>query len=179
VPFNTLREIPWWTLPQPNKSIFDPIALHEGPTEPFRIRVWSNTNCLYYVQWNKRRETQIGSHTSGEFSQGIEGHYVQPWLLNLLFRREFGLVVSIVVPFFFTEVFLLSTCRKQFCLFWLPWAVDFKVSCSQILRRAFVGIRTHDPLVESDVLTIRPRPRRSINAGGVAICERSRVRLPG
>jgi hypothetical protein len=28
-------------------------------------------------------------------------------------------------------------------------AVDFKVSCSQILRRAFPGIRNHDPLVES------------------------------
>jgi hypothetical protein len=40
-------------------------------------------------------------------------------------------------------------CRKQFYLFWLPRAVDFKVSCSQISRRAFVGIRTHDPLVEN------------------------------
>jgi hypothetical protein len=48
-------------------------------------------------------------------------------------------------------------CRKQFCLFWLPRAMDFKVSCSQIPRRAFAGIRTHDPLVESDVLTIRLR----------------------
>jgi hypothetical protein len=36
--------------------------------------------------------------------------------------------------------------------------VDVKVSCSQIPRRAFAGIRTHDPLVgESDILTIRPR----------------------
>jgi hypothetical protein len=26
--------------------------------------------------------------------------------------------------------------------------VDFKVSCSQIPRRAFAGIRTHDPLVD-------------------------------
>jgi hypothetical protein len=49
--------------------------------------------------------------------------------------------------FFFTEV--RGTCRKQFCLFWLPRAMDFKVSCSQIPRRAFTGIRTHDPLVES------------------------------
>jgi hypothetical protein len=40
---------------------------------------------------------------------------------------------------------------------WLPRAVDFKVSCSQIPRRAFAGIRTHDPGWESDVLTIRPR----------------------
>jgi hypothetical protein len=39
-------------------------------------------------------------------------------------------------------------CCKQFCLFWLPRAVDFKVSCSQIPRRAFARIRTHDPLVE-------------------------------
>jgi hypothetical protein len=45
---------------------------------------------------------------------------------------------------------------QAICLFWLPRAVDFKVSCSQILRRAFAGIRTHDPLVES-ILTIRPR----------------------
>jgi hypothetical protein len=45
--------------------------------------------------------------------------------------------------FFFTEV--RGTCRKQFCLFWLPRAVDFRVSCSQIPRRAFAGIRTHDP----------------------------------
>jgi hypothetical protein len=38
-------------------------------------------------------------------------------------------------------------------LVWLPRharAVDFKVSCSQIPRRAFARmIRTHDPLVES------------------------------
>jgi hypothetical protein len=47
--------------------------------------------------------------------------------------------------FFFTEV-ILAIAR----------AVDFKVSCSQIPRRAFTGIRTHDPLVESDVLSIRP-----------------------
>jgi hypothetical protein len=40
-------------------------------------------------------------------------------------------------------------CRKQFCLLWLPRAVDLKVSCSKIPRRAFAGIRTHDPLVES------------------------------
>jgi hypothetical protein len=38
---------------------------------------------------------------------------------------------------FFTEV--RDECRKQFCLSWLPRAVDFKVSCSQILRRAFAG----------------------------------------
>jgi hypothetical protein len=36
----------------------------------------------------------------------------------------------------------LGKCRKQFCLFWLPQAVDFKVSCSQILHRAFAGIPT-------------------------------------
>jgi hypothetical protein len=47
----------------------------------------------------------------------------------------------------FTEVG--GTCRKQCCLFWLPRAVDVKVSCSQIPRHAFAGIRTHDPLVES------------------------------
>jgi hypothetical protein len=34
--------------------------------------------------------------------------------------------------------------------------MDSKVSCSQIARRALARIRTHDPLVESDVLTIRP-----------------------
>jgi hypothetical protein len=57
---------------------------------------------------------------------------------------------------FFTEV--RGECRKQFCLSWLPCAVDFKVSCSHIPRRAFTGIRTHYPLVESlDILTIRPR----------------------
>jgi hypothetical protein len=62
-----------------------------------------------------------------------------PWLVKQAFRRG---------PFFFfTEV--RDTCRKQFCLFWLPRAVDFKISCSQIPRRAFAGIRTHDPLVES------------------------------
>jgi hypothetical protein len=48
---------------------------------------------------------------------------------------------------FFTGV--RGTCRKQFCFFWLPRAVDFKVSCSQIPRRAFAGIQTHDPLVAS------------------------------
>jgi hypothetical protein len=53
---------------------------------------------------------------------------------------------------FLTEV--RGTCRKQFRLFWLPRAVDFKVSCSQIPRRAFAGIRTHGHLVESDVLTL-------------------------
>jgi hypothetical protein len=36
--------------------------------------------------------------------------------------------------------------------------VDFKVSCSQIPRRAFAGIRTHDPLVESqDILSATAR----------------------
>jgi hypothetical protein len=49
--------------------------------------------------------------------------------------------------FFYTK--FRGTCRKQFCLFWLPRAVDFKVSCSQIPRRAFTGIQTHDTLVES------------------------------
>jgi hypothetical protein len=35
----------------------------------------------------------------GDISQGIEGCYVRPWSLNLLFcRRGFGLVVSAVVP---------------------------------------------------------------------------------
>jgi hypothetical protein len=35
----------------------------------------------------------------GDFSHSIEGHYVRPWSLNLLFwRRGFGLVVSVVVP---------------------------------------------------------------------------------
>jgi hypothetical protein len=33
------------------------------------------------------------------FLQGIEGHYVRTWSLNLLFcSRVFGLVVSVVVP---------------------------------------------------------------------------------
>jgi hypothetical protein len=35
----------------------------------------------------------------GMVHQGIEGRYVRPWSLNLLFcRRGFGLVVSVVVP---------------------------------------------------------------------------------
>jgi hypothetical protein len=35
----------------------------------------------------------------GDFSLGIEGHYVRPWSLNLLFcRKGVGLVVSVVVP---------------------------------------------------------------------------------
>jgi hypothetical protein len=42
---------------------------------------------------------------------------------------------------FFTVVG--GTCRKQFCLFWLPQAVDFKVFCPQIPRRAFAGIWLH------------------------------------
>jgi hypothetical protein len=32
---------------------------------------------------------------------------------------------------------------------WLPRAVDYRVSCSQIPRCAFAGIRAHGPLVES------------------------------
>jgi hypothetical protein len=43
---------------------------------------------------------------------------------------------------------------KQFCLFWLPRAVDFKVSCSQIPRR---DSNPRPSGWESDVLTIRPR----------------------
>jgi hypothetical protein len=31
-------------------TILDPIALYERPTEPFRMRVWSNTSVLYNVQ---------------------------------------------------------------------------------------------------------------------------------
>jgi hypothetical protein len=54
--------------------------------------------------------------------------------------------------FFITEV--RGTCRKQFCLFWLPRAVDFKVSCSQIPRRAFTGIHT-TPCLHRDS---NPRP---------------------
>jgi hypothetical protein len=54
---------------------------------------------------------------------------------------------NLVCFFFFTEV--RDECRKQFCLSWLPRAVDFKVTCSQIPCRAFTGIRTHDPLYES------------------------------
>jgi hypothetical protein len=46
--------------------------------------------------------------------------------------------------FFFTEV--RGTCRKEFCLLWIPRDVDFRVSCSQIPRCTFAGIRTHDPL---------------------------------
>jgi hypothetical protein len=53
-------------------SILDPIALHERPTEPFRMRVWSNTSCLYNVQWNKGRETQIGSHNKYARGRGFD-----------------------------------------------------------------------------------------------------------
>jgi hypothetical protein len=42
----------------------------------------------------------------------------------------------------------------------LIMAMDFKVSCSKIPHCAFIGIRTHDLLV--DVLTIRPRCFTSI-----------------
>jgi hypothetical protein len=60
---------------------------------------------------------------------------------------SFNLFVLLFFLIFFTEV--RDTCRKQFCLFCLSRAVDFKVSCSHIPRHAFAGIRTHDPLVES------------------------------
>jgi hypothetical protein len=60
---------------------------------------------------------------------------------------ERGVSYIVVHCCFFTEV--RGTCRKQLCLFWLPRAVHFKVSCSQIPLRTFAGIRTHDPLVES------------------------------
>jgi hypothetical protein len=51
---------------------------------------------------------------------------------------------------FFIEV----GCRKQFCLLWLPRAVAFKVSCSQIPRR---DSNPGPSGWESDILTIRPR----------------------
>jgi hypothetical protein len=39
------------------------------------------------------------SGSPGDLSHGIEGRYVRPWSLDLLFcRRGFGLVVSVVVP---------------------------------------------------------------------------------
>jgi hypothetical protein len=41
-------------------------------------------------------------------------------------------------------------CRKQFCLLWLPRAVDFKVSCSQIPRPWF--------LIVSRLMPTPPRP---------------------
>jgi hypothetical protein len=60
-PLNTLREIPWWTISQ--LKYLDPIALHERPTKPFRMRVRSHTSCLYNVPWNKRRDTHKLVHT--------------------------------------------------------------------------------------------------------------------
>jgi hypothetical protein len=58
-------------------------------------------------------------------------------------------IQSFLEVFFYTEV--RGTCRKQFCLFWLilSRAVDLKVFCAQLPRRAFTGIRTHGSLVES------------------------------
>jgi hypothetical protein len=61
------------------------------------------------------------------------------WWISKLGNGTFGSHENYI----FTEV--RGTCRKQFCLFWLPRAVDFMVSCSQIPRRAFAGIRTHRP----------------------------------
>jgi hypothetical protein len=58
-----------------------------------------------------------------------------------LYIHSYQEMVLCFLFFVFTKV--RGTCRKQFCLFWLPRAVDFKVSCSQILRRAFAGIQTH------------------------------------
>jgi hypothetical protein len=55
--------------------------------------------------------------------QGIEGRYVRPWSLNLLFcRRGFGLVVSVVVPSMLAvlphgEVDLLITVDRLFGFF--------------------------------------------------------------
>jgi hypothetical protein len=58
--------------------------------------------------------------------------------------KEWGRGKNIFLPlghfFFFAEV--RGMCHKQFCLFWLPRAVDFMVSCSQIPHRAYARIRT-------------------------------------
>jgi hypothetical protein len=59
---------------------------------------------------------------------------------------------------FFLLRLLQGECRKQFCLSWLPRAVDFKVSCSQIPRVCLHRDSNPRPYGwESDVLTIRPR----------------------
>jgi hypothetical protein len=50
---------------------------------------------------------------------------------RLLFKDTLGCPLGDTTHqffFFFFEV--RGTCCKQFCLFWLPRAVDFKVSCS-------------------------------------------------
>jgi hypothetical protein len=71
----------------------------------------------------------------------IESHHI------VVIKFLLKVILSFPDLLFVTEV--RGTCRKQFCLFWLHRAVDLKVSCSQIPRRAFTGIRTHNPLVES------------------------------
>jgi hypothetical protein len=63
----------------PQLSILDPIALHERPTETFRMTVWSNTSCLYNSQWNKRRETQID--VSQCKPKGYMKHTTSPWVM--------------------------------------------------------------------------------------------------
>jgi hypothetical protein len=75
---------------------------------------------------------------------------VHDWLIlqRLAFIGEWVAVVGKVICEYGTlsksllikQNFLLRLgvrCRKQFCLLWLPRAVDFKVSCSQIPHHAF------------------------------------------
>jgi hypothetical protein len=75
------------------------------------MRVWSNTSCLYNEineekhklvhTINRSLDQESRQHkyfSCGMVHQGIEGHYVRPWSLNLFCRRGFGLVISVVVP---------------------------------------------------------------------------------
>jgi hypothetical protein len=59
--------------------------------------------------------------------------------------------MTMMISIFGCLFFLLSLGVPQAILLIMatPRAVDFKVSCSKMPRRAFAGIRTHDPLVAS------------------------------
>jgi hypothetical protein len=59
-------------------SILDPIALHEQPTEPFRMRVWSNMMRVQITHPNKEEPKQLSNS------------FPQPLLNNtLLWRVQF------------------------------------------------------------------------------------------
>jgi hypothetical protein len=80
-------------------------------------------------------QMSVAAVYSFSFNVGCRYSKYNGWIISNRWTIQVILLLfsGLLMVFFSSEV--RDTCRKQFCLFWLPRAVDFKVSCSQIPRR--------------------------------------------
>jgi hypothetical protein len=113
-----------------------PKSVNVCTTRRTAVHTCTGTNtALVHVTHRPERSTLLNTHTCcppGVMSRD------EP------FRTAYKnrLMTSCHFLFFFL---LTLGCRKQFCLLWLPRAVDLRYPA----HRYHAGIRTHDPLVES------------------------------